>query len=411
MGRRSLYYTMTLDESQNIYDTKIDEETGEQISILKQYGYKYSGEIGPKYINDRDTPKNRQYGEHHEKDIKHGDSGILLSANPSYISVVGGILSQQEISEDANGHLTDGDAIEMQLDPKTPTVFTIFRHNGRNRGDLAGTRTYLAGINSKGQLQANSVGSAGDANNQTTMYIGRIKAFEQKINEDPAYVGSVFEAGDSAETLPFLTMFVKEDELIQNGNINKNAHVYMTGGNFGPTATAGGENYGREVSLHAKSLNLYARDSDNNNKDKEITDANIKISTDSAQIELGDNVELLLNRSNSIDNYLKTSGNFNFNVGTLENKKNLTVHANATTIAINGSNITNAADTIINNKGTTTITGNNSIILQKQDSNNSILGHIRFDTDTTGHNRVQLGIPAAEGQKSLITLSNNGANT
>ena len=414
LGRRSLYYTMTPDESQNIYDIKIDEETGEQISILRQYGYKYSGEIGPKYINDKDTPKKRQYGEHHEKDIKHGDSGILLSANPSYISVVGGILSQQEISEDANGHLTDGDAIEMQLDPKTPTVFTIFRHNGRNRGDLAGTRTYLAGINSKGQLQANSVGSAGDANNQTTMYIGRIKAFEQKINEDPAYVGSVFEAGDSADTLPFLTMFVKENELIQNGNINKNAHVYITGGNFGPTAEAGGENYGREISIHAKSLNLFAKDYDNNNKDKEITDANIQISTNSAQIQLGDNVGLLLNRSNSTNSYshLKTSDNFNFNVGTLGNKKNLAVHANATTIAINGSNITNAADTIINNTGTTTITGTDSIILQKKDnSGNTTLGHIRFDVDTDGYNRVQLGIPAANGQKSLITLSNNNENT
>ena len=396
LGRRSLYYTMTPKK----------DLSGNYIIKDNSYEYVYSGEIGSKYQNDKDTPKRRQYGDHHEKDIRHEDSGILLSANPSYISVVGGILTPQEISEDANGHLTDGDAIEMQLDPKTPTVFTIFRHNGRNRGNLAGTRTYLAGINSKGQLQANSVGSAGDANNQTTMYIGRIKAFEQKINEDPAYVGSVFEAGDSADTLPFLTMFVKEDELIQNGSINKNAHVYITGGNFGPTAEAGGENYGREVSIHAKNLKLFARDYNNNNKDKEITDANIQISTNSAQIELGDNVGLLLNRSNSIDSYLKTSSNFNFNVGTLENKKNLTVHANTTTITINGSNITNAADTIINNTGTTTITGNNSIILQKQDSNNSILGHIRFDTDTTGHNRVQLGIP----EKSLITLGNNGAD-
>lgn len=402
LGRRSLYYTMT---------PKKDLE-GNYIIENNSYVYDYSGKIGPKYQNDKDTPKRRQYGEHHEKDIYHEDSGILLSANPSYISVVGGMLTSQEISEDANGHLTDGDAIEMQLDPKTPTVFTIFRHNGRNRGSLAGTRTYLAGINSKGQLQANSVGSAGDANNQTTMYIGRIKAFEQTINEDPAYVGSVFEAGDSAETLPFLTMFVKEDQLIQNGNINKNAHVYMTGGNFGPTATTGGENYGREISLHAKSLDLYAKDSDSNNKDKKITDANIKISTDSSQIQLGDNVGLLLNRKNTNDNYLKTSGIFNLDVGVSGNRKNLTVNAAVTSVAINGATINNAGNTGIINKGTTTVTGHNSIIIQKQDnseSNPQTLGHLIFDA--TSGNRVQLGIPEGEGRKSLITLTNNGVNS
>ena len=122
---------------------------------------------------------------------------------------------------------------------------------------------------------------------------------------------------------------------------------------------------------------------------------------------------MLLNRSNSEDSYLKTSSNFNFNVGTSEIKKNLTINANATTIGINGATINNASDTTINNKGTTTITGNSSIILQKQDSNKNILGHIRFDVDSNNRNRVQLGIPTVTGggQKSLITLSNNGANT
>lgn len=404
LGRHSLYYTMSPKKISDQYVVEND-----------SYVYNYSGIIGDKYLNDKETPKRRQYGLHHDKDITPEDSGILISAKPPYISVVGGMLTAHEISEDANGHLTDGDAIEMQLDPKTPTVFTIFRHNGRNRGELAGTRTYLAGINSKGQLQANAVGSAGDANNQTTMYIGRIKAFEQTINEDPAYVGSVFEAGDSAETLPFLTMFVKQNQLIQNNNINKNAHVYMTGGNFGPTATAGGENYGREISLHAKSLDLYARDSDSNNKDKETTDANIKISTDSSQIQLGDNVGLLLNRKNTNDNYLKTSGIFNLDIGVSGNRKNLSVNAAAVSATINGMTITNAGNTNLSFDGSTTLNSKGNIGLYRKNKNNQIESELLLrDSDNTAF----FGIPPIKGnntntdiKRGYISLSGAGQNT
>lgn len=406
LGRRSLYYTMTPRKNSE-EDYVIDSETN-------SYAYVYSGEIGPKYLNDRDTPKRRQYGEHHDKDIYHEDSGILLSAEPSYISVVGGMLTSHEISEDANGHLIDGDAIEMQLDPKTPTVFTIFRHNGRNRGTLAGTRTYLAGINSKGQLQANSVGSAGDANNQTTMYIGRIKAFEQTVNEDPGYIGSVFEAGGTSETLPFLTMFTKNTELIQNGSINKNAHVYITGGNFNPTADAGGENYGRDFSFHANSLSLFARDSDNNNKDKEVTDANIQISTNQAKIELGDSTGLLLQRNYNASNgnYLHTAGPMTVNIGDADiaaGKQALNVNAAATTVGINGAIINNTGTTQINNTGSTTVSSQSNISLNRINIINdvsTIVSELQLQQDN-----VLLGIPEGDGRKSLITMSHNGANS
>ena len=400
LGRHSLYYTMSPKKISDKYVVEND-----------SYVYNYSGIIGDKYLNDKETPKRRQYGLHHDKDITPEDSGILISAKPPYISVVGGMLTAHEISEDANGHLTDGDAIEMQLDPKTPTVFTIFRHNGRNRGELAGTRTYLAGINSKGQLQANAVGSAGDANNQTTMYIGRIKAFEQTINEDPAYVGSVFEAGDSAETLPFLTMFVKQDQLIQNNNINKNAHVYITGGNFGPTATAGGENYGREISFHAKSLDLYARDSDNNNKDKETTDANIKISTNQAKIELGKSTELLLQRNyNASDgNYLHTAGPMTVNIGDANaaaGKQALNINSASVIANITQSTINNTGTTQINNTGSTTINSRSNISLNRTNNSNTTISQLQLQQDN-----VLLGIPAGTGRKSLITMSHNGANS
>lgn len=400
LGRHSLYYTMSPKKISDQYVVEND-----------SYVYNYSGIIGDKYLNDKETPKRRQYGLHHDKDITPEDSGILISAKPPYISVVGGMLTAHEISEDANGHLTDGDAIEMQLDPKTPTVFTIFRHNGRNRGELAGTRTYLAGINSKGQLQANAVGSAGDANNQTTMYIGRIKAFEQTINEDPAYVGSVFEAGDSAETLPFLTMFVKQDQLIQNNNINKNAHVYITGGNFGPTATAGGENYGREISFHAKSLDLYARDSDNNNKDKVATDANIKISTNQAKIELGNSTGLLLQRNYNASNgnYLHTAGPMTVNIGNASaaaGKQALNINSASLTANITQSTINNTGTTQINNAGTTTINSQSNISLNRTNNSNTTISQLQLQQDN-----VLLGIPAGTGRKSLITMSHSGTNS
>lgn len=183
------------------------------------YKYSYSGEIGPRYFQDEETPQNRQYAEHHIKDINLHDSGILLSSAPPYISVVGTMLTEEEIDNDSNGYLERGDSIEIQLDPQTPTVFTIFRHNSdfrkqeaQNNGVFLGDRTFLAGINAKGQLQANIIGSTSENNRQASMYFGLTgQGFEEA--EAPNYMGAIFEAGTSNMVKPFMKLIVNKDEL------------------------------------------------------------------------------------------------------------------------------------------------------------------------------------------------------
>ena len=410
LGRRSLYYTMTPDPSKDIYKDALDEdghpiidENGQSIKVLTQYGYSYHGQIGDRYQNDRETPKRRQYADHHEKDITYKDSGILISANPSYLSIVGGILAQPEISEDANGHLIEGDAIEMQLDPKTPTVFTIFRHNGDNRGDIRGTRTYLAGINPKGQLQANAVGSAGDANNQTTMYIGRIKAFEQAANEEPAYVGAVFEAGDSSDTLPFINFFMHKDKLVnEHGQIQTNAHVYITGGDFNPEVDHGGENYSRDFSLHGNAIQFYAKDSLLANNDKPFTDANIQISTNEAQINLGESTQLFLHRTVGTENKpnintLKTSGAFNWIVGAGQEKQQLTITAKELEETYDSISQTVARTTIINNGGSYTLNAKDTIgLFRKSSATDNTYSQLTLTNES-----ATFGLPT---DKSFISL-------
>ena len=218
IGRRSLYYTMKPAPILNVQNNKEVIADYEKLGN-NLYKYSYSGQIGPRYFQDEETPQNRQYAEHHIKDINLHDSGILLSSAPPYISVVGTMLTEEEIDNDSNGYLERGDSIEIQLDPQTPTVFTIFRHNSdfrkqeaQNNGVFLGDRTFLAGINAKGQLQANIIGSTSENNRQASMYFGLTgQGFEEA--EAPNYMGAIFEAGTSNMVKPFMKLIVNKDEL------------------------------------------------------------------------------------------------------------------------------------------------------------------------------------------------------
>ena len=99
----------------------------------QEYQYEYDGTIGEKYSGDKGTPAGKEYAAHHLKDIKTEDSGLLLSADPPYISIKGKKLSRNEIDTGLNSQLSVGDSLEIQLDPQTPTLFTIFRHNSNTR--------------------------------------------------------------------------------------------------------------------------------------------------------------------------------------------------------------------------------------------------------------------------------------
>ena len=62
--------------------------------------------------------------------IPHDQQGILLSAIPSYLSVKGKPLTDQDGIEfnDANTIVQPGDSFEVQLDPNNNSIFTIYAH-------------------------------------------------------------------------------------------------------------------------------------------------------------------------------------------------------------------------------------------------------------------------------------------
>lgn len=232
IGRRSLYYTMK--------PFPILDMTTKQIADYRRkaedensYKYGYSGEIGPKYWQDEETPQNRQYANHHKKDIGVHDSGILLSSDPPYLSIVGTMLTQEEVDQSLKGgYLQEGDSLEIQLDPQTPTVFTIFRHNSEFRKQQVkeeerrelGDRTFLAGINARGQLQANLIGSSTDGNIQSSMYFDLTDRF--KVPNVKNYIGAIFEAEKSVQgndgleivSKPYLKLLLNENSWNSNGD-------------------------------------------------------------------------------------------------------------------------------------------------------------------------------------------------
>ena len=341
LGRRSIYYTMTPDPKED----KSKYING--IKTITNFGYKYSGEIGPKYEGDMGTPGKKNYAAHHEKDIKTSDGGLLLSANPAYISIKGKKLGYDDINTGLNSNLYIGDSLEMQLDPQTPTLFTIFRHNGPSRA-YPGKRFYLAGINDKGELIANGTATDDGSGTGTKSGVNTLKAFKDNLNSDASYVGSMFEAGhNAASTKVFLQMF-RERPTDDADSKGASTQVYITGGqqttsgDFTSNSVSGDE-YGRPISIHGQSLILYARTSEDDSKQyitvgddpirgeyiktsdgkyeaiirdpdtNEImnpadeyyvmkgfnypeTDANIKISTNEAQINLGPSTQLYLKR-------------------------------------------------------------------------------------------------------------------
>lgn len=247
IGRRSLYYTMKpipiidgIKKTITDYVTKPD----------GRYQYEYSGDIGIKYQNDEETPKNRDYAIHHRKDIKNHDSGILFSSDPPYMSIVGTMLTENDIVGDANAYLRRGDSIEIQLDPQTPTVFTIFRHNSEFRkmealenNRVLGDRTFLAGINSRGQLQANIIGTTDDHNNQASMYFGLTKRFNQAVNDNTEYIGAIFEGGNNSITEPYMKLLIDKTEFDTAGDTTiDNVYISVPGHfdiDFAPTTFTG----------------------------------------------------------------------------------------------------------------------------------------------------------------------------
>lgn len=348
LGNRSLYYTSKEKKDNNGNSTW--EHSGE-LEEREKYDYIPNWKTG---LIEKDT--SRSYFKHHERDIKSDEAGILLYAgeNP-YISIKGRPFKEKDIPNvDPNDNKSEKesfikpeDSIELQLDPATPTLFTIFRHNGGNRQGIEGTtridnyekgsRTFLAGINSQGEFIANGLRNTnttdiaipiGDKTNQTwkagslvtKFAVNAINAFKDFSNmptPKTTHVGFEITANEKDTLAHFFTkingLSVTGEEKITN---YYDPTLHISGG----YTDREGE-YSRPLALHGKNIQMYAFDgrtvNSEDNKFLSETDAGLKISTDEAKLQLGSTYFNLFRDTNSDNkhNTLMTANGLKINVG------------------------------------------------------------------------------------------------
>lgn len=210
--------------------------------------------------------------------------GIILGANPSYISVKGKPLNSKTSSIQFNGANTavkENDSLEVEIDPNKDSAFSIYRHTNWSRNKEDGTVTNyeidtsneeykkenghypkrldengreiqkdwyrypLVGINQFGQFYTNAVEDSGSA---TSMGIGKVGAFGTQAS-DGKYIGAQF--GWSNGNL--FKFFVDQYE---NADNDKKSLFISTGSTIDTE-------YPRSMSLYGSSLALNAKPSNN----------------------------------------------------------------------------------------------------------------------------------------------------
>ena len=241
LGRTSLYYVTKFEygkEKKPGEDGYEEEEIHYYANGLGEVEGPYRGDYVPKpktgeiEWDGENSPgdyNSGYYNKYHVKDIPHKSSGILLQAgeNP-YISIKGKPLNKDEVKEmnkinnsldnsdnlldseklyeESDSYLKEGDSLEIQLDPSAPSLFSIFRHNGSDRYEQKiqesgnnlpikyhkNTRTFLAGINGKGEFVANSI------SNVTTT----LPAFITNANDSTNYPETSYTTNFAVNTIP-----------------------------------------------------------------------------------------------------------------------------------------------------------------------------------------------------------------
>lgn len=85
-----------------------------------------NGDVGESY---KDLKRYKEY----KKSIPHTKSGVMLSADPAYLSIKGRTLNDNDGIDflAANAVVKKGDTLELQLDAQLPSIFTIYRHTSK----------------------------------------------------------------------------------------------------------------------------------------------------------------------------------------------------------------------------------------------------------------------------------------
>ena len=168
--------------------------------------------------------------------------GLILNANPAYVSVKGMPLNDDNSNidwEGANTTIKRGDSIEVELDPRKSSVFSIYRHTtwvgDKNTGSWR--RYPMVGINANGQFYTNAI-----EDGESSMGIGRIGAFGYGASDDK-WVGAQF-AYQGTNIFKFF---------VPNDNTSAATRpLYITAG------TSVRDEYPRDFNLYGNTISLYS---------------------------------------------------------------------------------------------------------------------------------------------------------
>lgn len=177
--------------------------------------------------------------------VPHDAQGVILNANPAYVSYKGRPLTRANSNiqfDSANVAIKEGDSFEVEIDPAKESAFTIYRHTTYEGPTDTGEwhRYPLVGINAQGQFYTNAI-----ENEESSMGIGKIGAFGSSA-ADGSYVGAQF-GYDGTNLFKF---FIPQQE--QEGTTTETRTLFLTAG------TTDSNEYTRPLSMNFKSINLYA---------------------------------------------------------------------------------------------------------------------------------------------------------
>jgi hypothetical protein len=150
-----------------------------------------------KDVTTGDSTVGKPYTDYPVKDadfsIPNNSQGMILGANPAYLSIKGMPLDSTNCNIEwgnANTNLVEGDSLEVEIDPTKSSTFSIYRHTDwdkdKQEHTLTWRRTPLVGINQNGQFYTNAV-----EDGESSMGIGKIGAFGLTAAKE-RYVGAQF---------------------------------------------------------------------------------------------------------------------------------------------------------------------------------------------------------------------------
>lgn len=204
--------------------------------------------------------------------------GMILGANPAYLSVKGKPLTKDNSDiqwNAANTTIVEGDSLEVEIDPRKSSTFSIYRHTDWNSDAKKHTKVWrrypLVGINQNGQFYSNAV-----EDGESSMGIGKVGAFGSSAAAEK-YVGMTF----GWKTSNLLKFFIEINEKDTNGkNVSDaNKKLYLT------TGTEIDDEYPRPFGIYGKEVGLYAY----NTKDKKSPDSPHRITIDNSSAFFGHN--------------------------------------------------------------------------------------------------------------------------